>query len=500
MSNSNSAKINRFSIRGKVIVLTTVLALVLTEVAMVYFSLNSASTNESTFKARADGLSATIAQVIDKDDVKALRKSVEDIYITLPEHPFSDEAETNPDYKTYIESFKSIWDNPYYLKVQQYLRDILSVNGTDFDCIYLFMLDKKLPGCVYLVDSAEDGCLPGTVDPLYEINYFLLTDESRGFPPYMTNTETYGHLVTAGHPIFDAEKNVIAYAMVDVSMTYVRSQQANRIVRLFIYLALTSILIAIVAVIFVNKFMIKPLEQLKTTASSYDATTPEKNHEAFKQLDIKNRDEIGELAHSMKRMEQDTYNKVSELMRVNDELTHSKRIAEAMKELANKDALTGLRNKTAYNGDIEEMNKHIEEGHIAPFSIAMVDLNYLKEINDELGHFCGDTALIKLANVMNATFPHSRVYRVGGDEFVVILKGSDHHNAEKLVEKFNRQIDIISNDNELPPEERISAAIGYSSYQKEDPNVEEILRRADASMYQRKRDMKQHIKPPINDK
>ena len=122
----------------------------------------------------------------------------------------------------------------------------------------------------------------------------------------------------------------------------------------------------------------------------------------------------------------------------------------------------------------------------------MIDLNYLKNTNDEFGHFAGDEALIKLAHLICLTFKHSPVYRVGGDEFIVILENEENEKADHLIAEFNERIQDCIDNNKLPNYERISAAIGYAEYQEGvDTCVDDVFKRADQKMYQRKHEMKE---------
>jgi len=198
------------------------------------------------------------------------------------------------------------------------------------------------------------------------------------------------------------------------------------------------------------------------------------------------------LAGSMKRIEGDVYNKMNELTAVNRELDESHLETQKMTELANKDALTGVKNKIAYDNEVALLDEAIVNGEVEPFGIAMIDLNYLKEINDEYGHDSGDVALIKLCTTICTIFAHSPVYRVGGDEFIVILRGRDYEHASSLVKEFNAKVERLAEEEELRPEEKSNAALGYSAYEpSKDTCVDDVFRRADKAMYARKRKMKQ---------
>ena len=81
-----------------------------------------------------------------------------------------------------------------------------------------------------------------------------------------------------------------------------------------------------------------------------------------------------------------------------------------------RDSLTGLLNRNAYDNDLE----CIQAAHDKPLTVVYVDMNGLHEINNHLGHAKGDSVLCCLANAMRACFGDDRIYRIGGDEFVII--------------------------------------------------------------------------------
>ena len=88
-------------------------------------------------------------------------------------------------------------------------------------------------------------------------------------------------------------------------------------------------------------------------------------------------------------------------------------------------------------------------------------------------------------------FEHSPVFRIGGDEFIVILKNRDYRNVDSLITDFNNHLTKVQKDDSLQPWEQISAAIGYAKFDKKiDSTVGDVFKRADKAMYDRKIEMK----------
>ena len=157
---------------------------------------------------------------------------------------------------------------------------------------------------------------------------------------------------------------------------------------------------------------------------------------------------------------------------------------------AYQDTLTGLQNRTAYYEYNDVLNRREDEGK-ADFSILMIDINYLKRVNDTYGHEQGNLYLQGAAELIKKHFGEAYTYRIGGDEFVVILEGNAQKGAEERIRAFKEEIARLQADESLKPWEKISAAAGLAKYEKgRDASTEEVLRRADEAMYREKIAMK----------
>jgi diguanylate cyclase (GGDEF)-like protein len=284
---------------------------------------------------------------------------------------------------------------------------------------------------------------------------------------------------------------VVAFSNVDIDMEEIRARQRSFTLMTFAILFALAVVVCIIGFIIVNRAVVAPIRRLTDTASNYIKEENESGtHHGFADLKIASNDEIGELANSMKQMESDINDYYTTLFAAKQEIISTREEANRMSEAANRDALTGVRNKRAYDNMLADIDQEIKAGG-AVFGIAMVDLNYLKTINDEYGHDKGNIAIKKLCRLICVTFSHSPVFRIGGDEFAIILKNSDYENIQELVAKFEQELAKDNLNSELPPWEKTSAALGYTFYQpEEDKDADTVFRRADSLMYERKREMK----------
>lgn len=157
--------------------------------------------------------------------------------------------------------------------------------------------------------------------------------------------------------------------------------------------------------------------------------------------------------------------------------------------LAYRDPLTGLRNFTSYKAHSTELEEHIGNPDFE-FGIAMMDINDLKYTNDKFGHEVGNKLIIITARIISNVFKRSPVFRVGGDEFVVILQGVDFEKRDELIEKMNQMAtaeSVQAGDDRIP----VRIAYGIAVHNPdEDKGVLTIFNRADEEMYKKKREMK----------
>ena len=166
------------------------------------------------------------------------------------------------------------------------------------------------------------------------------------------------------------------------------------------------------------------------------------------------------------------------------EKLHEGQKAAIYKELALKDILTGLYSRNAYD--------EWEKDHLHPqrTAIAMFDLNNLKKCNDKFGHEAGD-AYLKTASEMitNAFAKENTIYRIGGDEFCVIMPDAQESSIKGAMERLSElqeQYNVAKNS------VKVEIACGYAFY---DDNVDcsfvDTRKRADTYMYENKRRLKE---------
>lgn len=154
---------------------------------------------------------------------------------------------------------------------------------------------------------------------------------------------------------------------------------------------------------------------------------------------------------------------------------------EQLLQLATKDPLTGAGNRRGLDTKLTEViNTFKRVG--TPASLVLIDLDHFKTVNDVHGHAVGDETLKNVTEIINLRIRVTdSLYRIGGEEFVVVLEGADLHRAAHLAEQLRTLVDA----NELVPDQAVTISLGVAEIKPgESPN--DWLHRADEALYRAK--------------
>ncbi len=244
----------------------------------------------------------------------------------------------------------------------------------------------------------------------------------------------------------------------------------NTITHIVISAIFVTVIFVIVTVI-MCRTITKPLHTL--TDAAMEISQGKFNIE----IPVKGNDEIGVLASALR--------KTTEELNV---------YIEKMNRLAYLDSLTGVENKTAYDQAVVKLQDAIKHGKAA-FAVAVLDLNDLKKTNDTLGHYYGDMLISNAARLIQKAFVGCPVYRIGGDEFVVILDGINYKNRKSLYDNF---VAAVNAEHQHDRENSVSIAYGMAEYMLEDMQYSDVFSRADEAMYKQKKIMKDKLSDSFN--
>ena len=474
----------RFPLKRKIaVMIVSVVVLIGTVTILTCSSILSNTIKEHYYKHSIE-LSKTVAATVDTKLARSVRDEVLEIFNKAEDRVSSEEWGT-PEFEEYIAQFSDIEKSEDFIELRDQLRAIQDVN--DVNSIYLIYSDPVAEASVYIADAAyEDNCPPGCFDPYFDDDYALADDPDRGIVPVVTNIEAYGWIVTTGMPVND-EGEIIAYAGVDISMDDIATQQWKLILIVSGVILVFSVILSLIGVHIVNQLIIKPVKMLTETSEQYYSDDSAIVRHRFSELNIHTGDEIELLADAMAKMEDDLDVHIKNLLTTTKELASR---ADKLNMIASRDALTNAQNKRAYDLKVVQLNDDIKNG-TAAFGIVMIDLNDLKLTNDTYGHEKGDVSIIELCGVLRSIFKDSPIFRIGGDEFAVILEGRKHEYADALLRALREKLTDLQNNDGAEPWERISAAVGYAEFERDtDPDVDAVFQRADQKMYENKQIMK----------
>ncbi len=169
------------------------------------------------------------------------------------------------------------------------------------------------------------------------------------------------------------------------------------------------------------------------------------------------------------------------------DVTQARQQIEQLRRQAHYDELTGLPNRVKLTQILMEALATAErEGSL--LTVCFLDLDYFKPINDELGHHMGDQLLVRLAERLRRSLRTRAsgddvVARIGGDEFVLLLRTATLEESRQAVERMLRQVHqpFALDDSELPV--YITASIGATVFPLDQADAETLLRHADHAMY-----------------
>lgn len=162
------------------------------------------------------------------------------------------------------------------------------------------------------------------------------------------------------------------------------------------------------------------------------------------------------------------------------DITARKKAEAYLEYLGKHDVLTRLHNRAFYT---DELNR-LERKPLRPVSAIIIDLNGLKEANDQLGHEAGDALLRRFGEVLNgvASAPVT-ASRIGGDEFALLMPGSDYRAAQAMADTVRELLKI---NNQFYCDAPISMSLGFATSEPGE-TIESVVRRADAIMFEEKR-------------
>ena len=455
-------------------------------VAMISYFVNVGQI-DTYFKRLAYNTAENFASLVDADFLNKVANAAEtDEYQELRQQ--AEDAEDDTLVEEYFKR-EGLWDQ--YIETRDQIDNYLE-HMDDIKYLYIVRLGEKYAEYdMYVLDDSEN--------PVSETGYYEEREEElAALDPYEKCEPTisngdWGWLCSAYAPVYLEDGTLVCHIGCDVGMEDIMRERRTNLIYVLISAVSLTVLILIFAVIFARKAVIRPLRTLTADIAKFKPAEGISYDEAGVLPEKKTKtDEIGDIYTGIRSMEINIIDYLTDLstMQKDKEKAESdvrdkeKLIGEISKE-AYRDSLTSVGNKSAYYRRVEELKTEIADGK-TDFAIVVVDINELKRINDNYGHNAGDLYIKGCCHMICETFKHSPVFRIGGDEFVVIVLGDDYRDRIALFAKLRRSFEESYSLTDCDPWMRYSAASGMAEYASDDNMVELVFKRADKAMYEHK--------------
>ncbi|MCR5143038.1 MAG: GGDEF domain-containing protein [Ruminococcus sp.] len=464
----NKAK-GYYSISKRLPLLISLSFLILLIIAVLITFLRVEDRMKTEYRRMADGVTNLMIEQLDTDKM--------DMYI--------EENYSSEEYVDIIKQYYKLKDNypdVYYMYVYRFYKDGDTPTGT-----IIFDLDEEYP--------QDDAALQESID-LVGTKYIVLEpfasriDEmTESHEPIFDTaySEEDGYLLSFAKPIFDEDGNYVASACVDFSMQQLHRQNVNFIIILGAILVVISIILLIISVIGIKHMVTKPLLTISKTVSDFkyendsDRTS---NLEKLRKLSILPKNEISVLYNALLEAEKDSAFYMTSYLKAEDELHVKDERINKLGILALRDEMTSVGNKAAFSHQISIIRDNEEYG------IVLMDANDLKMINDKYGHTAGDEYIKGCCKILCEVYECSPVFRIGGDEFAVLLKGRDYEHRHELLTKIKDIFEKIREDDSIEPAKKYSGSVGMAD-STTCKTTRETIRTADENMYEDKKQYKE---------
>ncbi|MBQ7502984.1 diguanylate cyclase [bacterium] len=292
--------------------------------------------------------------------------------------------------------------------------------------------------------------------------------------------DAWGEFYSAYSPVFDSKGEVACIVAVDFSKEWCEDQIAVMI-RTTVIVSIMSLIVGGAIIVLLTARNIKRIrlinEQVNELADSFGELRRE-----IKNMTYADSSAAAKPDKSILNEQEDIDSLKNKISAIQNELRSQ---ITKIHEQVYIDDTTGVMNKACYIN----MKKRIEAsigGDNSNFSIIICDMNGLKTINDTFGHEIGDIALKDIAKVLISVYKQKNVFRIGGDEFIVVSEDISEDVIKESFESVSESLSSINSD-EKPYHVPLSISMGYAVYQKdEDNSFADVFRRADKMMYSNK--------------
>ena len=446
----------RISFTLKYIVAACILLLAISIVSSVLISKRSQKEMTEKMHMRMLDIANTAAMTVDGDALKSI--TAEDVATKSP-------------------AYQKIYDELSVYQVITELTYIYTVKATEDEKTFIFVIDTDPD------EPAVYGEKVVYTDALY--------DAGQGRPAVdkVASKDRWGRYYSAFCPVYDSSDNIAGIIGIDYSAVWYEQQVKHNALS-HVLTTVVSLAVGCILILLVTAKLRKRLDGLYKEASAL-ATDVEG---LTKEISVKNenyREEDGDVidpADDGQDVEEENQSSDAvealalKIRSMQDEL---KKYNYYVHSRAYTDTMTGVGNKTAYFDTVRDLNKKISDG-TARFVVVFCDINGLKNINDNFGHELGDIIISDAASVLKCVFDPKNIFRIGGDEFIVVQENITEKEMEDRIKALEGELAVF-NEKEREYGMKLTFSHGIGVF---DPNVDtefrQVFKRADESMYRNK--------------
>ncbi|MGF1782291.1 diguanylate cyclase [Vibrio fluvialis] len=237
-------------------------------------------------------------------------------------------------------------------------------------------------------------------------------------------------------------------------------------------LGISAVVLGFLLTVYIVQIILQRIKRIQGDIKTLNASLDQGDslsQEAVSKITTK--DELAELEHDIKAV----------MSRLAKEITCREQVEKQLLTLATQDKLTGAYNRHKWEEQIH-MQLNLAQRGGYPFGLILLDVDYFKRVNDQFGHQVGDQLLKRMVSELQQRIRSTdMLFRLGGEEFAILLPMQDIESACKLAESLRSQMELLQVDN-LPA---FTISIGVTSYHDMDSEAS-IFRRADMALYRAK--------------
>ncbi|ELG2044044.1 diguanylate cyclase [Vibrio fluvialis] len=237
-------------------------------------------------------------------------------------------------------------------------------------------------------------------------------------------------------------------------------------------LGISAVVLGFLLTVYIVQIILQRIKRIQGDIKTLNASLDQGDSLSQETVNkITTKDELAELEHDIKAV----------MSRLAKEITCREQVEKQLLTLATQDKLTGAYNRHKWDEQIHIQLSLAQRGGY-PFGLILLDVDYFKRVNDQFGHQVGDQLLKRMVSELQQRIRSTdMLFRLGGEEFAILLPMQDIESACKLAESLRSQMELLQVDN-LPA---FTISIGVTSYHDMDSEAS-IFRRADMALYRAK--------------